>query len=74
MTFESRSGQRANPGAMTRISGDPSWNRNLENTWDWTAVNTLVKLTRGNVNAVHTNRKNHINRKNQGVASRKHSG
>ena len=23
-----------NSGAVTRISGDPSWNRNLENTWN----------------------------------------
>ena len=27
-----------------------------DNTWDWTAVNTLVKLSKANVNAVHTNR------------------
>ena len=23
-----------NSGAVTRISGDPSWNRDLENTWN----------------------------------------
>ena len=27
------------------------------NKWDWTAVNALVKLSKGNINAVHTNRK-----------------
>ena len=42
---------------MTRISGDSSWNKDLENTWDWTAVNTLVKFTTVNVNAVHINRR-----------------
>ena len=41
---------------MTRISGDSSWNKDLENTWDWTAVNALVKFTTVNVNAVHINR------------------
>ena len=25
---------RHNSGAVTRISGDPSWNRDLENTWN----------------------------------------
>ena len=57
--------------SVTRINGDPSWNRNLENTWDWTAVNTPVELAKGNVNAVHINRKNYNNRKDQGVASHK---
>ena len=61
-------------GAATRISGDPSWNTDLENTWDWTAVNVLVELAKGNVNTVRTNRKNYNNRKDQGVASRKRSG
>ena len=61
-------------GAVTRISGDPSWNKDLENTWDWTAVNALVELTKGNVNAVHISRKNYNNRKDQGVASHKRSG
>ena len=42
---------------MTRISGDSSWNKDLENTWDWTAVNALVKFTTVNVNAVHINRR-----------------
>ena len=67
-------GVSSKSGAMTRISGDPSWNKDLENTWDWTAINAPVELTKENVNAVHTNRKNYNNRKDQGVASRKHSG
>ena len=54
MTFGSRSGQRANSGAMIRISGDPSWDRNLENTWDGAAVDTLVRLTKENVDTAHT--------------------
>ena len=41
---------------MTRISGDSSWNKGLETTWDWTAVNTLIKFTTVNINAVHSNR------------------
>ena len=48
---------------MTRISGDSSWNKDLENTWDWTAVNALVKFTTVNVKAVHINRKDNNNRK-----------
>ena len=43
-------------GAVTRINGDFSWNKDLENTWDWTAINALVKLTTATVNAVRTNR------------------
>ena len=61
--------QPIHSGAVTRISGDLSWNRNLENTWDWTAVNALVELTKGNVNTVHTSGKNYIHRK--GLVSRK---
>ena len=38
------------------------------------AVNVLVKFTTVNVNAAHINRKDNKNRKDQGVASRKHSG
>ena len=38
------------------------------------AVNALVKFTTVNVNAVHINRKDNNNRKDQGVASRKRSG
>ena len=68
MTFGSRSGQQANSGAVTRISGDSSWNKNLENIWDWTAINAPVKLTRGNVNAVY------INKWDQSVPSHKRSG
>ena len=71
MTFGSRSVQTILV-SMTRISGDPSWNKDLENTWDWTAVKAPVELTKGNVNAVHTSRKNYINRK--GLDSHKHSG
>ena len=56
MTFGSRSSQQ-NSGAVTRISGDSGWNKDLENTWDWTAVNALVKFTTVNVNAVHINRR-----------------
>ena len=56
MTFGSRSSQQ-NSGAVTRISGDSGWNKDLENTWDWTAVNSLVKFTTVNVNAVHINRR-----------------
>ena len=73
MAVGSRSVQQ-DSGAMTRISGGSSWNKDLENTWDWTAVNALVKFTTVNVNAVHINRKDNNNRKDQGVASRKHSG
>ena len=50
-------------GAVTRISRDPSWNKDLETISDWTAVNTLVKFTTLNVNAVHDNKKNYNNRK-----------
>ena len=42
---------------MTRISGDSSWNKGLENTWDWTAVNALVKFITVNINAVYINRR-----------------
>ena len=59
---------------MTWISGDLSWNKDFENTWDWTAINAPVELAKGNVNAVHTNRKDYNNRKDQSVASHKHSG
>ena len=62
MTLGSRSGQTI-PGAVTRISGDPSWNKDWENTWDWTAANAPVELTKGNVDTVYTSRKNYINRK-----------
>ena len=44
---------RHNSGAVTRISGDPSWNR-LGKYMEWAAVDTLVKLTKGNVDAAHT--------------------
>ena len=43
----------SNSGAVTRISGDPSWNR-LGKYMEWAAVDTLVKLTKGNVDAAHT--------------------
>ena len=42
-----------NSGAVTRISGDPSW-RNFGKYMEWAAVDTLVKLTKGNVDAAHT--------------------
>ena len=42
-----------NSGAATRISGDPSW-RNFGKYMEWGAVDTLVKLTKGNVDAAHT--------------------
>ena len=42
-----------NSGAVTRISGDPSWNRNLK-YMEWAAVDTLVDLTKGNVDTAHT--------------------
>ena len=38
------------------------------------AVNALVKFTTVNVNAVHINRKDYNNRKDQGVARHKRSG
>ena len=38
------------------------------------AVNALVKFTTVNVHAVHINRKDNNNRKDQGVVSRKRSG
>ena len=41
-----------NSGAVTRISGDPSWNRDLENTWDWPAINAPIDLTWQTVNAM----------------------
>ena len=44
---------RHNSGAATRISGDPSWKR-LGKYMEWAAVDTLVKLTKGNVDAAHT--------------------
>ena len=44
---------RHNSGAVTRISGDPSWKR-LGKYMEWAAVDTLVKLTKGNVDAAHT--------------------
>ena len=40
-------------GAVTRISGYPSWNR-LGKYMEWAAIDTLVKLTKGNVDAAHT--------------------
>ena len=40
-------------GAVTRISGDPSW-RNFGKYMEWAAIDTLVKLTKGNVDAAHT--------------------
>ena len=40
-------------GAVTRISGDPSWNR-LGKYMEWAAVDTLVRLTKGNVDPAHT--------------------
>ena len=40
-------------GAVTRISGDPSWNR-LGKYMEWAAVDTLVRLTKGNVDTAHT--------------------
>ena len=39
---------------MTRIGGDPVTKLQLENTWDWAAVDTLVGLTKVNVDAVQT--------------------
>ena len=36
---------RQSSGAVTRISGDPSWNR-LGKYMEWAAVDTLVKLLR----------------------------
>ena len=55
MTFGSRSKRRSQfSGAVTRISGDPSWNRDLEKYMEWAAIDTLVKLTKGNVDAAHT--------------------
>ena len=65
-----RSRRKAHPsGAVTRIGGDPAQDQKLlENTWDWTAVNALVGLTKANINAVHTNRKN------QSSSSRERSG
>ena len=47
------SNPRHNSGAVTRISGDPSWKR-LGKYMEWAAVDTLVKLTRGNVDAART--------------------
>ena len=44
---------KQNSGAVTRISGDPSW-RNFGKYMEWAAVDTLVKLTKGNVDAAHT--------------------
>ena len=44
---------RNHSGAVTRISGDPSWNR-LGKYMEWAAVDTLVKLTKGNVDAART--------------------
>ena len=44
---------RHNSGAVTRISGDPSWKR-LGKYMEWAAVDTLVRLTKGNVDAAHT--------------------
>ena len=41
-------------GAVTRISGDPSWNSDFGKYMEWAAVDTLVKLTKGNVDAAHT--------------------
>ena len=55
MTSRSRSVQPIF-GAVTRISGDPSWNRNLKNTWDWPVVNALINLTWPAINAVYTSR------------------
>ena len=45
--------ESVNSGAVTRISGDPNWNR-LAKYMEWAAVDTLVKLTMGNVDAAHT--------------------
>ena len=53
MTTGSRSVQ-PNSGAVTRISGDPSWNRNLEKHMGWAAVDTLVRLTKENIDTAHT--------------------
>ena len=54
MTFGNRSKRSSQlSGAMTRISGDPSWKR-LGKYMEWAAVDTLVKLTKGNVDAAHT--------------------
>ena len=39
---------------MTRIGGDPVTNLQLKNTWDWAAIDTLVGLTKVNVDAVQT--------------------
>ena len=36
---------------------ETGWNKDLENTWDWTAVNALVKFTTVNINTVHINRR-----------------
>ena len=45
-------------GAVTRIGGDLVCDSKVgNNTWDWAAVNALVRLTKGNVNAAHTSRK-----------------
>ena len=37
---------------MTRIGGDPDTKLQLEKTWEWAAVDTLVRLTKANVDAV----------------------
>ena len=50
---------------MEVLVGTETW----KNTWDWTAVNTLVKFTTVNINAVHIKRKDNNKRKDQGVAS-----
>ena len=54
MTFGSRSKSSQSTGAVTRISGDPSWNCDFEKYMGWAAVDTLVRLTKGNVDAAHT--------------------
>ena len=39
---------------MTRIGGDSATkNYNSRNTWKWAAVDTLVGLTKANIDAVH---------------------
>ena len=47
LTFHEAIGSRVkdagNSGAVTRISGDPSWNETLEKYMEWAAVDTLVK-------------------------------
>ena len=54
MTSEVGVKDAVNSGAVTRISGDPSSTETLEKYMEWAAVDTLVRLTKGNVDTAHT--------------------